>query len=69
MTDWRWYCKHCRQELERGEDAIVGADPEECIRAVMWGGDACGYIVCKYCRNPASEVGSNVVNRHKRGEP
>lgn len=57
---WYWYCRHCDQLLEEcdgdREDAIVCDDPAECIRSFEWGGDACGYIVCRYCRTPATEV-------------
>jgi len=66
MTEWTWWCRHCQQELDRGVDAIVCEDVAECIRVGEWGGDACGYIVCKHCRNPAAEIGKNVVERQRR---
>jgi len=69
MTEWVWYCRHCKQQLERGNDAIACEDPAECIRTDEWGGDACGYIVCRYCRRPASDVGKNVAERDSEGEP
>lgn len=69
MTDWVWYCDHCKQILERGEDAIVCDDPVECIRTDEWDGDACGYIVCRHCRRPASDIDQNVAERRARGDP
>jgi len=69
MTEWVWYCRHCKQKLERGDDAIACEDPAECIRTDQWGGDACGYIVCRYCRRPASDVGKDVAERDSGGEP
>ena len=69
MTDWVWFCKHCRHVLERGDDAIVCDDPAECIRTDEWGGDACGYIVCRHCRHPASEVGRSVAERNSEEKP
>ena len=54
--EWSWYCRHCEEYLQRGKDAIACEDRTECIRVGEWGGDACGYIVCQYCRRPASEV-------------
>ena len=68
-TEWVWYCRHCQQVLERGEDAIVCDDASECIRIDEWGGDACGYVVCLHCRHPAAEIGANVAERHARGDP
>lgn len=69
MSEWVWFCKHCRQTLEEGDDAIACDDAAECIRTDQWGGDACGYIICRYCRRPASDVSENVANRLKGGEP
>jgi hypothetical protein len=69
MTEWVWYCRHCEQVLERGEDAVACDDPAGCIRTDEWGGDACGYIVCRHCRRPASEIGENVAERRRRGDP
>ena len=53
--EWYWYCDHCELELDRGTDAIACEDAGECPASQEWGGDACGYIVCKYCHHPASE--------------
>jgi len=54
--EWRWYCRYCDQDLDRGVDAIACEDPGECPCSAGWGGDACGYIVCRYCHRPAAEV-------------
>jgi len=69
MTDWVWFCKHCRQMLERGDDAIACEDPAECIRTDEWDGDACGYIVCRHCRRPASDIDRDRAEYLARGEP
>lgn len=53
--EWYWYCRHCETELTRGEDAVACEDAAECPCSPEWGGDACGYIVCRYCHRPATE--------------
>ena len=53
---WRWYCTHCEEFLDRGEDAVACEDRKACPYSADWGGDACGYIVCRYCHRPATEV-------------
>jgi hypothetical protein len=53
--DWYWYCAHCEQELDRGEEAIACEDAAECPYSAEWDGDACGYIICRYCHRPAKE--------------
>jgi len=69
MTDWVWFCKHCRQILVRGDDAIACEDPAECIRTAQWGGDACGHIVCCHCRRIASDIDRERAEYLARGEP
>jgi hypothetical protein len=51
----RWYCAHCEEDLHRGDDALACDDPDECPYSAEWGGDACGYIVCRHCHRPAEE--------------
>jgi len=42
--------------LERGQDAVACEDASECPYSGDWGGDACGFVVCRYCHRPATEV-------------
>ena len=57
MSDWEWlwYCRHCEEWLERGDDAVACEDAAECPASAEWGGDACGYIVHTKCHRPASQ--------------
>jgi hypothetical protein len=54
--DYKWYCRHCEENLERGETAVACEDAAACPYSADWGGDACGYIVCRHCHRPAAEV-------------
>lgn len=53
--NYSWWCPLCRRYLEIGDDAIPCDSREDCVRTEEWGGSACGYIVCEYCRTPAVE--------------
>lgn len=52
-----WYCENCEEfvgypymdetHAKTCDDAI------ECPYSEEWNGDACGYVVCKWCHSPA----------------
>jgi hypothetical protein len=54
-VEYVWYCRHCEEELERGETAVA-CDSLPCPCSGEWGGDPCGYIVCCHCHRPAAEI-------------
>lgn len=58
--DWFWYCRGCGEKRERGDDALICDDVDECVRSEEWGGCACGYVVCAECRRPLVELHTSV---------
>jgi len=58
-VEWDWYCRNCQEWLGDPEDedsnAIICEDAVECPHSVDWEGDACGYVVCRWCHEPATD--------------
>lgn len=58
--DWFWWCRQCKQQRDRGDDAVICDDVDDCIRTEEWDGCACGYVVCAECRRPLVELHETV---------
>lgn len=59
LTVYEWYCSNCEEwigwpDLDESP-AVICDDAAECPHSVDWDGDACGYVVCEWCHEPASD--------------
>jgi hypothetical protein len=56
---YEWYCENCEEAIGypyiEDTHAMVCEDAAECPKSIEWDGDACGYVVCKWCHEPAVE--------------
>ena len=56
---YEWFCSNCEgwigwPDLD-DSPAVICDDAAECPHSIDWEGDACGYVVCEWCHEPASD--------------
>jgi hypothetical protein len=60
LSVYEWFCPSCEEQIghpyiEETNSEICN-DATKCPHSVEWGDDPCGYVVCRWCHEPATEI-------------